>query len=84
MQVSLATREASRDRHLLDERLRMLSRQNKTTSITNLLTSLGAVVPSEWSLDELKLSNGQMIIFDFTLETGWQIVDLTQQLVENV
>jgi hypothetical protein len=83
MQVSLATREAAQDRHTLEEKLKVLSRQNRTTPVIKLLSNLDAF-PCKWDLEKLQLRIDQMNVFDFTLETGWQAVDLTQLLVENV
>jgi hypothetical protein len=84
MQVSLATREASRDRHLLEEKLKILSRQNRTTPIIKLLSNVDAVFPSKWIPDGLKVRTDQLTVFDFKLGTGWRSVDLIELLLENV
>jgi hypothetical protein len=77
MQVSLETREGSRDRQQMEERLKKLpkqhqqrmeeslkklSKQNETTPLTKLLNDQ---VPSQWSLKSLKLDDCNMFIFDF-------------------
>jgi hypothetical protein len=78
MQVSLETRDASRDRHLIEGRSKKLSKQNqqqiaerlnlskkKTKTLSEFLKDQ---IPGEWSLESLEHKDHHMRISDFPLK----------------
>jgi len=85
MQVSFATREASRDRVRLTEKLKTLSGPNKTAQLSKLLSNLDTSFPSEWSSSNLIFSFQKMAICDFGHNPSQPSVDITPKLLaENV
>jgi hypothetical protein len=71
MGISLSTREASRDKTRMDDRIRKLGQNRANISVTNLLNHARDLIPSQWPLNQLKPVNpreGQICVFDFPFE----------------